>query len=214
MGVSFISVDTGKVIDVEGLSSKCRACESRRKLSTSSQKYLQWKADHMNCHANHAGTAGAMEPVGLYRMFERSQTTRDLKYVEFYGDGDSKSCAAVKDIYGKDSSQKLECIGHVQKRVSCRLRKLKKRECSLGGKGKLTDVLIDRRQNYYGIAIRANVGDLTAMKQATLASLFHCGSTGSCPRHGLCPEGIDSWCGFNRAKALEKDSYKHKGGRK
>lgn len=165
----------------------------------------------MNCHANYAGTAGAMEAIGLYRMFERSQTTRDLKYVEFYGDGDSKCYAAVKDIYGKDSVQKLECIGHVQKRVGCRLRKQKKAERGLGGKGKLTDVLIDWLQNYYWIAIRANVGDLTAMQQATLASLFHCSSTDSCPRHGLCPEGIDSWCGFNQAKALE-DSYKHRGG--
>lgn len=210
--VSLISVRTGKVIDVEGLSSKCRACESRRNLSTSSREYLEWKADHTNCHANHAGTAGAMEAVGLYRMFERSEATRQLKYVEFYGDGDSKSHAAVKDMYGKDSVQKLECIGHVQKRVGCRLRKLKKTTRGLGGKGKLTDVLIDRLQNYYGIAIRANVGNLQAMKQATLASLFHCSSTDNCPRHGLCPEGVSSWCGFNRAKALQRVGYKHKGG--
>lgn len=60
-------------------------------------------------------------------------------------------------MYGKDSAQKLECTGHVQKRVGCRVRKLKKTVCGLGGKRKLTDALIDHLQNYYGIAIRANV---------------------------------------------------------
>lgn len=118
--VSLISVDTGKVIDVEGLSRKCRACESRCKLGASSQEHLEWKADHTNCHANPAGTAGAMEAVGLYRMCERWET-RQLKYIEFYGDGNSKSHVAVKDIYGNDSIQKLECIGHVQKHAGCRL---------------------------------------------------------------------------------------------
>lgn len=85
-------------------------------------------------------------------MFERAERSRGLKYVDFYGDGDSKSHAAIKDIYGPNSVRKLECIGHVQKRVGCRLRKLKKTVCGLGGKGKLTDVLIDRLQNYYGTA--------------------------------------------------------------
>ncbi|GFU56019.1 uncharacterized protein TNCV_3404881 [Trichonephila clavipes] len=44
-----------------------------------------------------------MEPVGAYRLFERSRETRKLQYVEFYGEGDSKSHLAVKDIYGIDS---------------------------------------------------------------------------------------------------------------
>jgi hypothetical protein len=38
----------------------------------------------------------------------------------------------------------------------------------------LTDALIDRLQNYYGIAIRSNVGNLEAMKKAIQASLMHC----------------------------------------
>lgn len=210
--VSLISIDTGKIIDVEGMSSKCRACHSKSKLSPTSAEFLEWKANHTQCQANYTGSAGGMEAVGLYRMFERAERSRGLKYVDFYGDGDSKSHAAIKDIYGPNSVRKLECIGHVQKRVGCRLRKLKKTVRGLGGKGKLTDVLIDRLQNYYGIAIRTNVGDLQAMKQATLASLFHCSSTDETPRHGLCPLGPESWCGFNRRNALGSGYYKHKGG--
>lgn len=191
--VTLISIDTGKVIDVEGMSSKCRACHSKSKLNPSSTQYLEWKANHTQCQANYTGSAGGMEAVGFYRMFERAERSRGLKYVDFYGDGDSKSHAAIKDIYGTNSVRKLECIGHVQKRVGCRLRKLKKSVPGLGGKGKLTDVLMDRLQKYYGIAIRANVGDLRAMKQAALAS-------------------TESWCGFNRRSALGGGCYKHKGG--
>ena len=56
----------------------------------------------------------------------------------------------MKDVY---SSDELEFFGHVQKRVGNVLRKLKKEDSKLGGKGKLTDSMIDKLQNYYGIAI-------------------------------------------------------------
>ncbi|GFX30769.1 uncharacterized protein TNCV_1181471 [Trichonephila clavipes] len=73
-----------------------------------------------------------MEPVGAYCIFERSEDHRMLRYTDNYGDGDSKAFDAVKDIYGKDSVTKLECIGHIQKRFGTRLRKLKSRNKGLG----------------------------------------------------------------------------------
>ncbi|GFS95686.1 uncharacterized protein TNCV_481991 [Trichonephila clavipes] len=105
-----------------------------------------------------------MEPVGAYRLFERSRETRKLQYVEFYGDGDSKSHLAVKDIYGIESVRKYECIGHIQKRVGSKLRIIKTKEKGLGGKGKLRTPFIDKIQNYYGIAIRSNIGNLKKCK--------------------------------------------------
>ena len=69
---------------------------------------------------------------------------------------------------------KYECIGHVQKRVGNRLRKLKKKVKGLSG---LTDSVIDKLQNYYGMAIRSNVNDLESMKSAVAAVLFHVAST-------------------------------------
>ncbi|XP_077489628.1 uncharacterized protein LOC144100613 [Amblyomma americanum] len=96
--VTLICIDTGKVIDVEGMSSKCRACHSKSKLNPSSTEYLEWKANHTQCQANYTGSAGGMEAVGLYRVFERAERSRGLKYVDFYGVGDSKSHAAIKDI--------------------------------------------------------------------------------------------------------------------
>lgn len=82
----------------------------------------------------------------------------------------------VKDTYGENSVTKLECIAHVQNRVGSRLRKLKSKVKGLSGKGKLTDNFIDRLQNYYGIAVRSNVGDLKSMQQNVIAALFHCAS--------------------------------------
>ncbi|GFY00198.1 transposable element Tcb1 transposase [Trichonephila clavipes] len=41
-----------------------------------------------------------MEPLGVYHIFERSVEMRKLEYVSFFGDGDSKGYASVKDIYG------------------------------------------------------------------------------------------------------------------
>ena len=111
---------------------------------------------------NYFGTAPAMEVEGVRRVFGRSSEKRNLHYTEYYGDGDSKvftkyygngdskAHEAVKFIYGLYCViKKLECIGHYQKRVGCRLRRLKK-----GLKG-LTPAIIYKLQNYFGIALRA-----------------------------------------------------------
>ncbi|GFU68604.1 uncharacterized protein TNCV_1125901 [Trichonephila clavipes] len=188
--VSAISVDTGKIIDFETLSQFCRKCNSKTK-----QQNVKLQCNH------HKGSSSSMEPVGAYRIFERSEDHRMLRYTDYYGDGDSKAFDAVKDIYGKDSVTKLECIGHIQKRVGTRLRKLKSRNKGLGGKGKLTDDLINKLQNYYGIAIRSNIGNLENMQSAVIAAFFHCCSSNHQPKHGQCPVGDESWCKFQRAKA-------------
>ncbi|GFX50359.1 uncharacterized protein TNCV_338941 [Trichonephila clavipes] len=110
-----------------------------------------------------------------------------LKYAHYYGDRDSKGFISVKDTYGKDSVTKYECIGHVQKRVGARLRKLKFKNKNLSGKGKLTDSFIDRLQNYYGIAVRSNVETLSGLQQNVIAALFHCSSSVEKLMHGQCP---------------------------
>ncbi|GBM47549.1 hypothetical protein AVEN_90262-1 [Araneus ventricosus] len=107
--------------------------------------------------ANHKGSSGNMEVIGAYRIFERSVNSRGLIYSEYFGDGDFKGYDDVKDIYDENSVAKCESIGHVRKRMGTHLRNLKNKNKKLGGKGKLTDNFINKLQNYYGIAIRANV---------------------------------------------------------
>ncbi|GFU90646.1 uncharacterized protein TNCV_2092431 [Trichonephila clavipes] len=86
---------------------------------------------------------------------------------------------------------KLECVGHVEKRMGTRLRALKLKlkgkkledKKSLGGRNRLTDAEIDKLQRYYGLAIRNNSGNLSAMKQAIWAIFFHKISTDLNPQH-------------------------------
>lgn len=51
----------------------------------------------------------------------------------------------------------------------------------------MTDSIIDKLQNYFGIAIRSNSGNLAEMKSNVLATLFHCASTYGRPLHSYCP---------------------------
>ena len=68
-----------------------------------------------------------MESEGAKRVFERSIKKHKLRYVEFLGDGDTKSYVNVKDIYPGIEIKRLECVGYYQKRVGTRLQNLKKK---------------------------------------------------------------------------------------
>ena len=215
--VTVISLDSKKCLDAEILSDKCQQCQ-KWQAKTNDPKYHEWKASH-NCKVNHTGSANSMETVGALRIFERSVATRGLIYKDMLGDGDSATYNTIVENkpYGEDCiPNKLECIGHVQKRVGSRLRKLKSANKGLklddgkglAGKGRLTDSKIDVLQNYYGLAIRENLDDVTKMANTIEASLLHVASTDTNPQHHLCPDGPNSWCGYKR----DKDQYKHKNG--
>ena len=80
----------------------------------------------------------------------------------------------------------------------------------ISGTGRHTKKVIDKLQNYYGMAIRSNVGDLRGMMMAVQATLHHMTSTDDRPVHHMYPEGENSWCSHNKAKAGNKlDEYKH-----
>ncbi|GBM28855.1 hypothetical protein AVEN_43574-1 [Araneus ventricosus] len=187
--VSVLSIDTGKILDVEIMSQYCRTCKKLQGV----QKHV--KLSKHNC-SNHKGSSANMESVGAYRIFERSQSSHQLLYTDYYGDGDSKAYETVKEIYDDTTINKLECIGHIQKRVGTRLRKLKNKTPSVRGKGKLTDKFIDKLQNYYGIAIRSNVGNLENMQRTVISAFYHCCSSSRQLMHGQCPEGKESWCRY------------------
>ena len=118
---------------------------------------------------------------------QRSVEAHCLRYTEFLRDGDSKSHKLIVEqaVYEEVEVTKLECVGHVQKRLGSRLRSLKKRlgqirledGKSIGGSGRLTKTNIDKLQVYYGKAIRNNSHDLQAMKNAVMAIWHHTQST-------------------------------------
>lgn len=204
--VAAASPTTGKIIDIEVLSNHCTGCNLK-------------KPNH-KCTKNYEGTSGGMESEGAKRMFLRSMGERGVRYTKYLGDGDSKGYKVVCDSkpYGENIAvEKLECIGHVQKRLGSRLRKLKKdmsgKKLSdgrgLGGAGRLTDAEIDLLQRYYGLAIRRNCNNVEDMKKAVWSSYFHKLSTDKKSQHELCPKGADSWCGYQKAK-ISGEAYSHK----
>lgn len=211
--VTATSIETGKVLDVHALSKYCQGCQLAK-------EHLKEKHEYY-CELNYTGNSGGMEIEGARAIFSRSMMTRGVRYLTYLGDGDSKGYAGVceDEPYGPDVEiEKAECIGHIQKRMGSRLRKLcktvKKGEKlsdgkPLRGKGRLTDSEINNLQVYYGKGIRENCQDVGQMKKAIWAIYYHKMSTDEKPIHSLCPKGEDSWCGYNRA-LITKENYTHK----
>ena len=97
--VTAISIDNGKVLDIESMTRIYKACSLKQKLKeTDPDQYDRWKESHC-CTLNYNGSAPGMETVGTKRIFERSLDKRKLRYTELLGDGDSKSYATIKYIY-------------------------------------------------------------------------------------------------------------------
>ncbi|GFW15047.1 uncharacterized protein TNCV_983391 [Trichonephila clavipes] len=115
-----------------------------------------------------------------------------------------RNMKSISSYLDPHSNAKYECIGRIQKRVGTKLRKLKSKRKDLGGRGKLTDAIIDKLQNYYGIAIRDNVNNLQGMRWAVIAAFFHCCSNAKQQMHGQCPVGPDSWCKCQQAVSKDK----------
>ena len=185
---------TGQVLDYETLSKTCTECKKWRKRAGTAE-YAAWRSRH-ECVANFQGSSPAMECEGALTMWRRSESWHNLRYTQIISDGDSKtfSLLAEKNPYTEPIT-KLECVGHVQKRLGTGLRKLKK-EKKLGGRGRLTDNVIDAMQTYYGKAIRSNKGNVKAMQKATWAILHHQSAASDKTRHKYCPPGPTSWCKY------------------
>ena len=211
--VTVILLDSKRCLDVEVMSDKCSQCLKWSK-KTNDPRYEKWKASN-NCKINHEGNANSMETASAVRTYECLVSTRGLKYRDVLGDRDSSTYNNIvaRQPYGEECvPNKMECIGHVRKRVGSRLRRLKNQNKGvkladgkgLASKGRLTDGKIDGFQNYYGLAVRENLNDVDKMVKAIEASLYHVASTDGDPQHDLCPGGENSWCRYKR----DKDTYK------
>lgn len=225
IGVVFvISVDTGEILDCEVKSLFCQQCQVHGHQNQDSEEYKEWKKSHKEkCEINHHGSAEDMEAAAAVEIFSRSIETRKLKYTTFVGDGDS-SCfgrvkAAMEKKYGAAYEvTKEECVGHVQKRLGTALRKYKKDKKgqkltdgkTVGGKGRLTDKIIDSMQNYYGQAIRENKGNLEGMKKSIKAIQHHMIKDSSQTleeQHQYCPKSPDGWCKYWKDKGNGTELY-------
>ncbi|GFV84316.1 uncharacterized protein TNCV_1591751 [Trichonephila clavipes] len=204
--VTVTSVDTGKVIDVEVFSKHC-ICPNKT-------KHLQ------NCKRNFEGySSGKMEVAGALSIFQRSQSLYNVRYTKYLGDGDSKAFTSIVEnkVYGDHCSvEKLECIGHVMKRMGTRLRRLKTKMRGqklsdgkpLCGRNRLTEAEIDRLQAYYGLAIRRNSSSVKDMQQAIWAIFLHKLSTDENLSMDFVP--LIQILGANLKAELLGETYHHK----
>ncbi|XP_043257881.1 uncharacterized protein LOC122400460 [Colletes gigas] len=197
---TLIGYYSGEVIDFVVKSSYCQACTAW-KSKQDDPCYEEWFEQHEEeCAKNHTGSAGKMEVDAMKEMFLRSEEKFGVKYRNYIGDGDSKTYKAILDInpYRDDFPvSKSEFVGHVEKRMSTRLRNIIIKE-KLGGKGKLTDTLIKKLTTYYGLAIRRNSHNVADMKREVMATFYHLCSTNEKPQHEHCPPGEDSWCKWQK----------------
>lgn len=206
-----------KVVDKQAFSKHCKGCKMWNN-KMGSPAYERWQADHI-CHVNHTKSSGAMEAAGAIQMFNRSVEKNNLIYSEYLGDGDTSSFKEVvtHDPYKQYHVQpvKLECVGHVQKRLGTRLRNVVKAHKGtkkpISGRGKLTENVINSMQNYYGMAIRNNCSNLYAMKKAVGAILWHCTAfSDQDKRHAMCPTDANTWCKWQLDKLNGTNTYRDK----
>ena len=107
-----ISIESGKVLDVEPMSRYCKDCNLKKDLKVKNPTvYAEWQNAHI-CRYNYEGSAEGMEAEGAKRVFERSIKKHKLRYVEFLGDRDTKSYVNVKDTYPGIEIKKSECVEH------------------------------------------------------------------------------------------------------
>ncbi|GFU00664.1 uncharacterized protein TNCV_4818291 [Trichonephila clavipes] len=152
---------------------------------------------------------------GVLSIFQRSETSRKACYTQYLGDGNSKGFLTIKEakVYGDTEVEKLECVGHVQKRMGTRLRNILKMSKgiklsdgeNISGRGRLTLKEVDSIQHYYGLAIRKNLSSVEDMKRAIWAIYFHKLSTEDNPQHALCPLACPGSLKITEKRLVEKE---------
>ena len=196
--VAVISMDNGKIVDIETMCRFCKPCQQNKE-TLSEVDFKIWYENHKSsCSANYEGSAPMMEVEGARRMFDRSLKNRCVRYINYFGDGDSKAYVSVKDTYQPDIVKKSECVEHYQKRVGTRLRKLKQ---TTKGLKLLTDALIDKLQNTGGTAQK--------MADTIWASFLHAASDEQQRYHMLCEQSATSWFQYQRDKFNKTNLFMH-----
>ena len=96
-------------------------------------------------------------------------TTWNNQAREYFGDGDGNAYSEIEHFYCMAMFMWKNVSGMCKSELSGIWKKENK---AMGGKRKLADALIDKLQNYYGMAARSNCGKVEGMKAANLCQHF------------------------------------------
>lgn len=121
-GVVFaISVDSGEVLDYTVLSKACQKCSLKQsQCEGDDERFQEWRREHLasgECDINFNGSSPAMEAEGASILWRRSIELHNMRYKWMVSDGDSKAFNTVENVYDDCKVIKLDCVGHVQKRM-------------------------------------------------------------------------------------------------
>ena len=114
-----ISIET--VFWVKAMTRYCKGCINIEKFQENAYLY-----EHLEVDRNPQAVLYRLSVTLMFSGF--GIVCGDLYITFFYGDG---GFVSVRNIYAPNFVSEKECIGHVQKRVGTRLRKLKKTEKAL-----------------------------------------------------------------------------------
>ena len=110
-----------------------------------------------------------------------------------FEDGDKKTFLTVENTYCPDMVEHFECVGHYQKRLKS-----------------LTEPVINKLQNYFGIALRSNTGGtVEQMANHIWASFLHVASNVNKHYHDLCEKSVSSWYQYQRDQFNKTNMFKH-----
>ncbi|KAH7981469.1 hypothetical protein HPB49_024445 [Dermacentor silvarum] len=167
-----IELFSGYVLDFKVLSNFCLGCKHAP--PKEDPGYSAWKENHVY-QKNTDSKSCQIEPGAAVALFDRSLSRHGLLYTTILCDGGSRSFRALEEVkvYGYINVEKEDCIHHVQTRMGTALRNLIQKHKtehgeSLSGKGRLTDDLITKLTNYYGWALKSNMGNI----DAEMSSIF------------------------------------------
>ena len=198
---------------------------SVKKRKCSDEVFEEWLLEH-KCDINFAGSSPAMESDGASVLWGRSIDHHNLRYKWMVCDGDSKAFNSVEHVYGETKVEKLDCVGHVQKRMGKHLLHLKSRTKGTladgqpnGGRGRLTEGKIKQLPKYYGLAIRQNtikksnptrrdVDVAVYSMKKNIIAILHRVKSDSAKQHRFCPPGESSWCRWRQDEATGTSTYK------
>ena len=219
-----ISMDTSKVLDKLELCKICNSCSKHAQDDHSTQEYKDWYAKHKasgTCQKNYDGSSPSMETHIAGVLWRCSISKHNLIYKRMVCDGDSKSYNEVRNTYGDNNLvEKVDCIGHVGKRMFRALENIKKSHTGRlsdgkfigGGGGRLTsgpNGVITCMSQLYRNTKKVTISDeelvksgVTKMQNAILAVLYHSIKlSDDAVRHQYCQESTPdtpSWCEFKR----------------
>ncbi|XP_072180863.1 uncharacterized protein [Diadema setosum] len=231
-----ISMDTGEVLDREVLSKDCRECKLRDGWDRDTEEFRKWWDGHKdNCLGGHKGSSGKMEVDAAVAIWGRSEEKHRLRYRYMVSDGDSKAFRAVEDTYGEDCKvEKLDCVGHVGKRMFNHLDKfrksgnhsqefrklLNKRGAGRGAgclHGNADEGTVGRLSKLYRNTVRSGSRGIIRndedkaratknLQEAILAILYHSCKVDDEIRHQYCPD--NAWCEYRKhGKMEDKDHH-------